>query len=65
MIKHIYSHNGRVLLRTEEAVPECGKDFCDHCGDCLACFGGDPCYNGTGDERPEHYWVEYEERRQR
>lgn len=24
-----------------EAV--CGEDFCDMCGDCLACYDGDPC----------------------
>jgi len=40
MIKHIFDKSGRVLLRTEEAEPECGEDFCDHCGDCLACYGG-------------------------
>jgi hypothetical protein len=47
-----------VLLRTEEAEPECGKDFCDHCGDCLACFGGDWCPNEGRDN--EHWWVVYE-----
>jgi hypothetical protein len=26
------------LVKTLEATPECGKDFCDTCGDCLACF---------------------------
>lgn len=24
--------------------PECGKDFCDGCGDCLSCNGSDPCH---------------------
>jgi hypothetical protein len=43
------------LLRTEEAVPVCGEDFCDSCGDCLACYGGDYC-----PERPEHRWIVYE-----
>lgn len=21
----------------------CGKHFCEHCGDCLYCYGSDPC----------------------
>lgn len=25
---------------------ECGKDFCGDCGDCLKCYGGDPCTDG-------------------
>lgn len=24
-----------------EARPVCGSDFCDCCGDCIACFAGD------------------------
>ena len=24
----------------------CGEDFCDECGDCLACYGSDPCFDG-------------------
>ena len=60
MMKHIYDSTGRKLLRTEEAVPECGKDFCDRCGDCLHCDGGNPCYGANGEEF-EHFWVEYEE----
>lgn len=23
--------------------PVCGEDFCEMCGDCLFCFGDDPC----------------------
>ena len=46
------------LLRVEEAEPECGEDFCDRCGDCLHCYGGDPCYGI--DAEGEHYWVVYE-----
>ena len=33
--------------------PECGVDFCDICGDCLACYGGDDCYLA------EHRWAVY------
>jgi hypothetical protein len=40
-----------------DAEPECGEDFCDQCGDCLACYSGDPCYDG-GDG---HTWVVYAE----
>jgi hypothetical protein len=42
--------------RIEEATPKCGEDFCDRCGDCLACFGEDPCVDG----HREHLWVVYE-----
>lgn len=33
--------------------PECGKDFCQRCGDCLYCYGSDPCLHGD-----EHIWPE-------
>lgn len=41
-------------LRHEEPEPVCGKDFCEQCGDCLACYGSDPCVH-TEDGR--HVWV--------
>lgn len=22
----------------------CGVDFCDECGDCIECYGDDPCF---------------------
>jgi len=37
------------------ATPICGEDFCDSCGDCLACYGGDWCPEGG------HTWVVYAE----
>lgn len=37
----------------------CGNDFCDRCGDCMACFGGDACYGG-GIDHGEHLFVIYE-----
>ena len=55
MEKHIYTNDGSTLLDVVEAEPECGKDFCDTCGDCLACYGEDECPNGN----IEHYWIEY------
>lgn len=44
---------GGDLIRIDTAVPECGRHFCDRCGDCLACFG-DYCEGGCR-------WVDYEE----
>jgi hypothetical protein len=52
MVKHIFDKNGTKLLRTEIAEPECGKDFCDNCGDCLAC-DSNYCQDCS--------WVVYEE----
>ena len=58
MKRCVYDAKGIHLLRTEEAEPECGVDFCDSCGDCLECYGGDWC----GHNREEgHRWVVYEE----
>lgn len=47
--------NGRVI----EATPRHLQDFCEYCGDCLYCYGGDPCYGN--DEPGEHAWVIYDE----
>ena len=45
---------GRVI----EATPVCAQHFCEYCGDCLWCYGSDPCY---GNEEPgEHAWVIYD-----
>lgn len=57
MKKHIFDSLGENLLRVEDAEPECGQDFCDSCGDCLACYEGE-CLDS---EDGQHYWVEYEE----
>ncbi|MEE8551539.1 MAG: hypothetical protein V3T08_09840 [Gemmatimonadota bacterium] len=35
-------------------VHQCGECFCDSCGDCLHCYGEDPCYRGNGAEYSEH-----------
>ena len=32
--------------RAVYADPICGTDFCDECGDCLYCYGGDECRDG-------------------
>lgn len=38
-----------------DLVPQCGKDFCDECSDCLSCFEGDSCQPSEG----EHAWIVY------
>ena len=58
MKKHIFDENNK-HIETLDADPVCGEDFCDKCGDCLACDGGDPCYIGNTDD---HFWAEYEPR---
>jgi hypothetical protein len=59
MQRHVYSEQDwNKLIRIDEAEPECGKDFCDSCGDCLHCYGG-YCY-GTNDGR-DCWWVVYED----
>ena len=57
MIKFTYDKTGIKLIKTEDLVPECGVDFCDRCGDCLACYFEDDCLD---DKWRAHYWVEYE-----
>jgi hypothetical protein len=32
------------VIREEDREPICGEDFCEDCGDCLACGGSEPCY---------------------
>jgi hypothetical protein len=58
MKKHVYDDKSNKLIEIVEAEPVCGEDFCDSCGDCLHCYGGDECLEGYGGE---HYWVEYRE----
>ena len=33
----------------------CGEDLCDLCGDCLCCFGGDPCWE-SGEPESHKFW---------
>lgn len=42
----------------EDRVPVCGENFCDSCGDCLHCYGGDPCYPHGEPDGP-HRWIIY------
>jgi len=41
-------------LKYPKGYPECGVDFCEVCGDCIACYGGDPCYTGGDVEDRSH-----------
>lgn len=52
----VYSASTPELVgHVDRVAPECGVDFCDECGDCLRCYGGDPCASGHG-----HTWIYYE-----
>jgi len=46
-------------IRDEDVEPECGRDFCDACGDCLVCYGGDECLSTSNGE---HTFIRYIER---
>lgn len=37
---------------------ECGLDFCDDCGECLHCYGGDPCELSGGDHNAATFNIE-------
>ena len=58
MKRYTYSITGK-LISVDDVQPQCG-DFCDDCGDCLACYGDDECRATT---RKEHRWVVYEDGR--
>lgn len=36
-----------------DGEPVCGVDFCDNCGDCMYCYGGELCVVSADDE---HVW---------
>jgi hypothetical protein len=57
MDKYIANSKGDIVKHIS-AIPKCGEDFCDACGDCLHCYGEDECLSsGYGC----HFWVEYEQ----
>ena len=44
-------------MSPEKRIPICGEDFCDRCGDCLACYGDEhSCIDGQ-----PHLWIQEEE----
>jgi hypothetical protein len=46
------------VIEYRSAMPICGEDFCENCGDCLHCYADDPCPDGGG-----HFWaVDFEDR---
>ena len=55
-VASVYADGGVELLGTVELDIECGQAFCDTCGDCLVCFGADPCMGVASG----HYFVIYE-----
>jgi hypothetical protein len=59
MSREVNPEQAEELKRAMEGTPECGQDFCDGCGDCLACYGGDQCYRTTPPD-DAHIWVVYD-----
>lgn len=57
MIRYVYNARGDTLIRIEEAIHVHGEDFCDSCGDCLDCYGDEPCHPDGG----AHLWIVYSE----
>jgi hypothetical protein len=47
--------DGTYIVDDAARIPKCGEDFCDRCGDCLACES-DTCWYGGYDNGP-HLWV--------
>jgi hypothetical protein len=47
------------VVEVVETEPICGEDFCDQCGDCLACQGEGPCPHAGGVEGDTHDWYVY------
>lgn len=47
----------RLVRIDESATPVCGEDFCDNCGDCMACTDAeDPCHVSKDGQ---HRWIRY------
>lgn len=45
-------------LEKSGRIAVCGETFCELCGDCVYCYGEDPCYRnpGTGTPFGSHVW---------
>jgi len=58
MIAEVEQEDG-TYKKIEMGEPECGEDFCDGCGDCLACqeHGPEDWCNSGGSSR----WVIYKD----
>lgn len=44
------------IVEETTAIPVCGNDLCEECGDCIHCFGGNECAF-TKDK--QHVWMRY------
>ena len=54
MTCHYFDELTLEFLFARDIMPECEKDFCDRCGECLGCPDLGKCRNGSA-----HYWVQY------
>jgi hypothetical protein len=52
--KEKYDGKYEIIQPLDFRKPVCQRDFCDRCGDCLNCYGEDPC---KGVEGLKHMWV--------
>ena len=54
----IYDEKTDEFMGISNLEPVCGQDYCESCFECLACWGGDPCWFNDVDQG-EHFWVVY------
>ncbi|MBZ0292493.1 MAG: hypothetical protein K8L99_07980 [Anaerolineae bacterium] len=54
----IYDEKTDEFMGTANLAPVCGEDYCESCGECLACCGEDSCWIYDV-EQDEHFWVVY------
>ena len=56
----VYGKDNKFIEHRDVEV-ECGEHFCDSCGDCLHCYGSDPCYGNLDDDGEPglHFFVIY------
>lgn len=53
MSYEVVDENGKTIPQSRQ--PECSRDFCDACGDCLACYGAE--YVCLSRDSRVHIWV--------
>lgn len=52
--RHLADKAGKIVA-SDAANPVCGEDYCDDCGDCLAC-SNEPC---RASKSGQHRWIVY------
>lgn len=53
MLYYVEMQNAEIFVVSDLPFePECRTDYCEQCGDCLDCCGGDPCVGRYG----KHIW---------